>query len=92
VITGSHNLGYRASYANDDNLVVIRGHRRLAEAYAVHVMDVYDHYRWRYVRERYGAKAFTGLLRSDGWQDKYFRAGAALDETRFWTSAAPVPA
>jgi len=92
VITGSHNLGYRASYANDDNLVVIRGHRALAEAYAVHVMDVYDHYRWRYVRERYGAKAFTGLARTDDWQDKYFRDGAALDETRFWTSAAPVPA
>jgi hypothetical protein len=24
VVTGSHSLGYEASYANDDNLVVIR--------------------------------------------------------------------
>ena len=32
VITGSHNLGDRASYTNDENLLIIRGHRKLAEA------------------------------------------------------------
>lgn len=47
VAFGSHNLGYRASYANDENLVVVRGHRSLALAYAAHVLDVYDHYRFR---------------------------------------------
>ena len=44
VITGSHNLGYKASYCNDDNLLVVRGNRPLALAYAVHVLDIYDHY------------------------------------------------
>jgi phosphatidylserine/phosphatidylglycerophosphate/cardiolipin synthase-like enzyme len=44
VITGSHNLGYKASYANDENLVIIKGNRDLAVAYALHVLDVYDHY------------------------------------------------
>ena len=48
VITGSHNLGFRASYANDENLLVIRGNRAVAEAYAAHVLDVYEHYRWRW--------------------------------------------
>lgn len=47
VITGSHNLGLKASYENDENLLIIKGNRRLAEAYAVHAMDVYDHYKWR---------------------------------------------
>lgn len=48
VITGSHNLGFRASYNNDENLLVIRKDRSVAAAYAAHVLDVYEHYRWRW--------------------------------------------
>jgi len=48
VITGSHNLGFKASYANDENMVIIRQNRGVAEAYAAHVLDVYEHYRWRW--------------------------------------------
>jgi phosphatidylserine/phosphatidylglycerophosphate/cardiolipin synthase-like enzyme len=48
VVTGSHNLGFKASYSNDENLVIVRGNRAVAEAYAAHVLDVYEHYRWRY--------------------------------------------
>lgn len=48
VITGSHNLGYKASYSNDENMLMIRGNRAVAEAYAAHVLDVYEHYRWRW--------------------------------------------
>jgi phosphatidylserine/phosphatidylglycerophosphate/cardiolipin synthase-like enzyme len=47
VITGSHNLGYKASYCNDDNLLIVRGNRDLAISYAVHVLDIYDHYVFR---------------------------------------------
>lgn len=47
VITGSHNLGLKASYENDENLLIIKGNRPLAEAYMSHILDVYDHYRWR---------------------------------------------
>src|SRR5262249_39383105 len=42
VITGSHNLGYRASSNNDENMIIIRGHKPLAQAYACHVLDIYD--------------------------------------------------
>jgi phosphatidylserine/phosphatidylglycerophosphate/cardiolipin synthase-like enzyme len=48
VVTGSHNLGFKASYANDENMVIIRKNRPVAEAYAAHVLDVYEHYRWRW--------------------------------------------
>lgn len=48
IVTGSHNLGFKASYSNDENLVVIRNNRAVAEAYAAHVLDVYEHYRWRW--------------------------------------------
>ena len=47
VILGSHNLGFKASYANDENLLIIRGNRALAMAYMVHILDVYDHYNFR---------------------------------------------
>jgi phosphatidylserine/phosphatidylglycerophosphate/cardiolipin synthase-like enzyme len=48
VVTGSHNLGFRASYCNDENMLIIRNNRAVAEAYAAHVLDVYEHYRWRW--------------------------------------------
>jgi len=47
VITGSHNLGYKASYCNDENLLIITGNRDLSISYAVHVIDLYEHYLMR---------------------------------------------
>jgi phosphatidylserine/phosphatidylglycerophosphate/cardiolipin synthase-like enzyme len=90
VVMGSHNLGYRASYTNDENLLVVKGHRGLAEAYAVHVMDVYDHYRWRYLRETKGDAAFAGLVPDDRWQAKYFARPEVEAERRFWLSSEAV--
>jgi len=89
VVTGSHNLGYRASYNNDENLLIVRGHRRLAEAYAVHVMDVYDHYRWRWQLQQKKTAAFTGLRTSAAWQDRYFAEPDS--EIAFWLQAAARP-
>ena len=82
VVTGSHNLGYRASYNNDENLLIIKRHQRLAEAYAVHVMDVYDHYRWRWLLQEQGNHAFTGLKRTaDEWQGKSLPAQRATSRS-----------
>lgn len=73
VILGSHNLGYKASYCNDENLLIITGDQALAEAYAVHAMDVYDHYRFRAVqaelREQH-RRGWSGFLETnDSWLD-----------------------
>lgn len=70
VITGSHNLGYRASYNNDENLVIIRGNSMLAQAYTAHIMNFYDHYRFRYQIQQHAQDAFSGLDTDDKWQDK----------------------
>ncbi len=85
VITGSHNLGYKASYSNDENLVIVRGNQALAQAYAVHVLDVYDHYRFRYARQQHGkAGAFSGFLSTDAsWEKPYFTA-AGKAEMQNW--------
>jgi phosphatidylserine/phosphatidylglycerophosphate/cardiolipin synthase-like enzyme len=61
VVTGSHNLGFKASYSNDENLVIVRGNRAVAEAYAAHVLDVYEHYRWRWRLQEPIRAAFAKL-------------------------------
>lgn len=75
VVTGSHNLGFKASYANDDNLVIIRKNAAVAQAYMVHILDLYEHYRFRGVEaERQHAKKskWSGFLATDdSWQRKY---------------------
>ncbi|MDT0136449.1 phospholipase D-like domain-containing protein [Acidovorax sp. PRC11] len=87
VVTGSHNLGFKASYANDENLAIVRGNRALACAYAVHVLDVHEHYRFRAVQEEIRREAELsgksvekavdkGFLKEDDtWQDKYVAPG-----------------
>lgn len=57
VMTGSHNLGQKASRMNDDNLLIVQGQSGLAAEYAVYTMNVYDHYKWRYER---GVRAAAG--------------------------------
>lgn len=85
VITGSHNLGFRASYNNDENMLIVKGNTALAKAYAVHVMDIYDHYRWRYFQQKSKKKKWTGLEKKDSWQDKYFEEDStARKEMEFW--------
>lgn len=72
VVFGSHNLGYKASYCNDENLVIIRGHRDFILAYAVHVIDLWEHYRFRAIQveqREQGKKTWDGFLsREDHWQ------------------------
>jgi phosphatidylserine/phosphatidylglycerophosphate/cardiolipin synthase-like enzyme len=92
VVTGSHNLGYQASYNNDENLAIIRGHRALAEAYAAHVLDVYDHYAWRWWLQKDPQTAWKSLAVDDTWQDNYFDATNQVKsaELGFWLSASPL--
>ncbi len=68
VITGSHNLGFKASYENDENLLIIKGNQPLAQAYMTHVMDIYDHYRFRALQRTLKDKNVSldgGTLKAD---------------------------
>jgi phosphatidylserine/phosphatidylglycerophosphate/cardiolipin synthase-like enzyme len=85
VITGSHNFSISASEKNDENLVIVRGNRKLAQAYALHINGVYDHYSWR---------AFLGsggdpdqiYKPLDGWKP----GGSRAQELDFWMEE-PIP-
>ena len=91
VVTGSHNEGYTASYNNDENMAIIRNHRAIAEAYAAHCLDVYDHYAWRYWLSVEQAKAWHFLATDDSWQDEYYSSENQVKsaELNFWLGATP---
>jgi phosphatidylserine/phosphatidylglycerophosphate/cardiolipin synthase-like enzyme len=85
VVTGSHNFSDSASKKNDENLVIVRGNTKLAQAYALHINGVYDHYSWR---------AFLGsggdpnqiYKPLDGWKP----GGSRYQEVAFWMNG-PIP-
>jgi phosphatidylserine/phosphatidylglycerophosphate/cardiolipin synthase-like enzyme len=82
-IMGSHNLGFRASYTNDENLLIIQGQRALNLAYAVHLFDLYDHYRFRAVETELaqrGKHSRAGFLqRDDTWLTRASATSALAD-------------
>ena len=89
VVTGSHNLGFRASHNNDENMLIIRGHRALAEAYACHVLDLYDHYAFRFLLSKHPDIFGRPLQPDDTWQERYIIGkDEKSPELRFWLSAA----
>lgn len=86
VLTGSHNLGPKASGTNDENLLIIRDAPGLAGAYAANIMAVYNQYRWRFRRQAQPkSKRWKGLKDNDTWQRGYLKPGSrALREINFW--------
>jgi phosphatidylserine/phosphatidylglycerophosphate/cardiolipin synthase-like enzyme len=88
VVTGSHNLGFRASHNKDENMLIIRGHRGLAEATPCHVLDLYDHYAFRFLLLQHPDIFGRPLQPDDTWQERYIRgADEKSPELRFWLSA-----
>jgi hypothetical protein len=105
VITGSHNLGYKASYDNDENLLIIRGNAALAVAYAVHVLDVYQHYLMRAKQDDQVRTALlagkkmppqpTGhgfLQTTPAWQTRFFAPEPATARDYFLGISGPAAA
>jgi phosphatidylserine/phosphatidylglycerophosphate/cardiolipin synthase-like enzyme len=86
LLTGSHNLGPKASGTNDENLLIIRDAPGLGAAYATNIMSIYNQYRWRFRRQTQPvAKRWKGLQDGDTWQRGYLKPGSnALREIDFW--------
>jgi len=85
VMTGSHNLGFKASSKNDDNLIIIEGNGPLAAAYAINIIAIFQSYSWNsYVEaHRQDPKVWHGLENDDQWQAGHL-TGDALAEIQFW--------
>ena len=89
IITGSHNLGPKASTVNDDNLVIIENDSTASAQYAVNIITIYNQYRWRFMQAE-AAKRHQTLNEWNGleapWksQPSYF-GGDKAKELKFWT-------
>jgi phosphatidylserine/phosphatidylglycerophosphate/cardiolipin synthase-like enzyme len=93
VMTGSHNMGPKASLSNDDNLVIIEGASGLATEYAVYIMNVYGHYKSMFnqylqaqgasKKDRQLSPQYDGNDDNDQWQVRYL-APPNLREIQFW--------
>jgi phosphatidylserine/phosphatidylglycerophosphate/cardiolipin synthase-like enzyme len=87
VITGSHNLGYKASTKNDDNMMIVEDNAPLAAAYAVNIIAIYQSYRWNTYVDAHAKdpQVWHGPQDNATWQDSYLKAdGADLAEIKFW--------
>jgi phosphatidylserine/phosphatidylglycerophosphate/cardiolipin synthase-like enzyme len=91
VISGSHNLGYKASFDNDENLAIIKGNRELAMAYMTHILDVYDHFSFRYWFKKYGKTSDYHLeVDPEDWLEKYYDKKGEIKNAQllFWLHGA----
>jgi phosphatidylserine/phosphatidylglycerophosphate/cardiolipin synthase-like enzyme len=86
VIAGSHTLSDGASRSNDEDLLIIEGNRTLAQACAVHIKGLIDHYSFRARARSAKAVDAVALRPNDGWQSR-FMTGEREHEIRFWVGA-----
>jgi len=81
VITGSANFSGASQYANDENMLVIRGSTRVADIYFGEFMRVFDHFYARYIVEKMKAAGTSdpdaGFLKENAseWVPQHFKAG-----------------
>jgi phosphatidylserine/phosphatidylglycerophosphate/cardiolipin synthase-like enzyme len=92
VVTGSHNLGLKASYSNDENMILIKGNTSIAKAYTAHVLDIVNHFKWRYklqqtISDNKGKSvkdslemAWHDLNETDQWMDYYYNDNGDLEK------------
>jgi hypothetical protein len=98
VMTGSHNMGPKASGVNDENLLLIEGDGELASQYAGNIMQIYNQYRWRQsVMAQHGKPKWEGLEDDDKWQIQNPDHPNAYDKRRlreldFWFGKPTLPA
>jgi phosphatidylserine/phosphatidylglycerophosphate/cardiolipin synthase-like enzyme len=98
VMTGSHNMGPKASGVNDENLLLIEGDGELASQYAGNIMQIYNQYRWRQsVMAQNGKPKWEGLEDDDKWQIQNPAHPNDYDKRRlreldFWFGKPTVPA
>jgi hypothetical protein len=87
VITGSHNLSYKASTKNDDNMMIVEGNAPLAASYAANIIAIYQTYRWNTYVDAHAKdpRVWHGLVDNATWQDSYLEPGSDdLAEIKFW--------
>ena len=83
VISGSANFSKASSDSNDENMIVIKGDKRIADTYFGEYMRLYSHYAFRESVKRAHDKKKAGkpvkwkpqfLENGDGWMKDYYKS------------------
>jgi hypothetical protein len=74
VVTGSANFSKASTNGNDENMVIVRGNRRVADIYLTEFNRLFFHYYFRSITER-SSRTQTlhalQLVEDDSWLQKY---------------------
>lgn len=90
VVTGSANFSVSSQQKNDENMLVIRGDKRVADIYFGEFMRIFDHHYARYVvrklKREGGQDANAGYLkpRPRDWVPSHFREGYKMKRRRYF--------
>jgi len=74
VVTGSANFSAASTNENDENMVIVRGDRRVADIYFTEFNRLFNHYYFRSIAERSNpTETLRGLhlAEDDRWLEKY---------------------
>ncbi len=98
MITGSANFSEPSTKENDENMLLVKGDRRVADIYLTEFNRIFNHYYFRSVTEAQGgaapaaaaaATAASLFLAEDaGWQAKYAPGSFKAKRLDLWTSMA----
>jgi phosphatidylserine/phosphatidylglycerophosphate/cardiolipin synthase-like enzyme len=81
LITGSANFSKNSTVNNDENMLVIRGDKRVVDTYLGEFMRLFDHFQFRGTEvgpktgEKTGKTFTLNLAPDDSWTTNYFRDG-----------------
>jgi phosphatidylserine/phosphatidylglycerophosphate/cardiolipin synthase-like enzyme len=95
VVTGSANFSEASTTANDENMLLIRGNRRVADIYLGEYMRLWNHFAFReWVAETRGRsdgphrRTFKWLDVTDAWWRGYFGDSARSRQRRYFSGGA----
>src|SRR5262249_13147812 len=74
VVAGSANFSEASTDKNDENMLVIRGNKRVAEVYLGEFMRLYNHFAFREWASKQppDSRLKPQHLRRDDWWEEYF--------------------
>ena len=74
IVAGSANFSAASTDENDENMLIIRGNKRVAEMYLGEFMRLYNHYAFREWASQQppNSSATPSHLRTDQWWTEYF--------------------
>lgn len=88
VITGSANFSDASTRRNDENMLVVRGDKQVADLYLVEFMRLFNHFYFRSVANRNAGagnrRASPFLTPDDSWSQPYYEPGSVKQKERVY--------